>query len=68
MTEISKAIQQEQRLQEFSRTTSERSTGYFDFYNPQRAKVKLFSWTGVGLALLAIAVLSFKMCSQTLSY
>ena len=68
MTEISKAIQQEQRLQEFSRTTSEKSTGYFDFYNPQRAKVKLFSWTGVALALLAIAVFSFKMCSQTLSY
>ena len=68
MTEISKAIQQEQRMKEFSRTTSERSTGYFDFYSPQRAKVKIFSWTGVGLALLAIAVLSFKMCSQTLSY
>ena len=68
MTEISKAIQQEQRLQEFSRTTSEKSTGYFDFYNPQRAKVKLFSWTGVELAAIAIAVLCFKMCSQTVAY
>jgi hypothetical protein len=68
MTEISKAIQQEQRLQEFSRTTSEKSTGYFDFYNPQRAKVKLFSWTGVALAAIAIAVLCFKMCSQTVAY
>ena len=68
MTEISKAIQQEQRLQEFSRTTSEKSTGYFDFYNPQRAKVQLFSWTGVALAAIAIAVLCFKMCSQTVAY
>lgn len=68
MTEISKAIQQEQRLQEFSRTTSEKSNGYFDFYNPQRAKVKIFSWTGVGLALLALAVLFLKMCAQTLAY
>ena len=68
MTEMSKAIQQEQRLQEFSRTTSEKSTGYFDFYNPQRAKVKLFSWTGVALAAIAIAVLCFKMCSQTVAY
>lgn len=68
MTEISKAIQQEQRIKEFSRTTSERSTGYFAFYSPQRAKVKIFSWTGVGLALLALAVLFLKMCAQTLAY
>lgn len=68
MTEISKAIQQEQKLQEFSRITSEKSNGYFDFYNPQRAKVKIFSWTGVALAAIAIAVLCFKMCSQTVAY
>lgn len=55
MSEISKQLQEEKQRTESSQIRSERSTGYFAFYNPQKAKSKLLGWSCV-FGLVAILI------------